>query len=503
MAPDESKERVYRFGPLERRGIVGGLRVGQALCLGGGCILAVVLLRVLPSSQAVPVAIAVVLLAGATAVVPIHGRTADEWLPVLAGAVLLRVHRGHTYRARRAAAGFEGSLDGAKTRRPAALPPQLSGCRLLSAQLADGGELGMLHDSELGSYTAVIALRARAVSLLPAAEHERRLEQWGQLLATTARRGSAIRRLQVIEHTAPADGDAITRYFENSRSAAAPDQAVRSYDELVDSATRVMQEHEVLLAVQIDERRAWARAAREVRSPSGTRDEQAGQVLVAELRALIALLQRMNVSVVGLLSPTHYAEVMRLAFDPFTTRERDGELGPDASDVHWRTLRSDAAWHRTYWVSQWPRLPVGPMFLTPLLLGTQTVRTVSVVIEPVAPHRSRKAVEAAVTSDEADDLRREAKGFRRTASQRRQREATERREDELASGHEELRYAGYVTVSGRTREDLLRACEEVEQAAQQSWLELTPCWGEQDVAFVQAALPIGRGLRKPRALGGT
>src|SRR5689334_3022805 len=86
------------------------------------------------------------------------------------------------------------------------MPPVLRGCRLLSAHLADGSELGMLQDPELGAYTAVVVLHARAVSLLPQAEHERRLEQWGQVLAASARRGSAIRRLQIIEHTAPSDG---------------------------------------------------------------------------------------------------------------------------------------------------------------------------------------------------------------------------------------------------------------------------------------------------------
>jgi len=86
------------------------------------------------------------------------------------------------------------------------MPPVLRGWRLLSAHLADGSELGMLHDPELGAYTAVVVLHARAVSLLPPAEHERRLEQWGQVLAALARRGSAIRRLQIIEHTAPSDG---------------------------------------------------------------------------------------------------------------------------------------------------------------------------------------------------------------------------------------------------------------------------------------------------------
>jgi hypothetical protein len=256
------------------------------------------------------------------------------------------------------------------------------------------------------------------------------------------------------------------------------------------------------LAVQVDERRAWARAARESRG-ARSRDEQAGAVLVSELRALTALLQRLEVTIVGLLSPTHYADALRLAFDPFSERVSDGALGPEALDVGWSSLHTDGAWHRTYWISQWPRLPVGPVFLTPLLLGTQAVRTVSIVVEPVAPHRSRRAVEAAVTSDEADDMRREAKGFRRTARQSRQREATQQREDELASGHEELRFAGYVTVSARDRDELLRSCEEIEQAAQQSWLELTPCWGEQDVSFAQSALPIGRGLRKPRALGGS
>jgi len=86
------------------------------------------------------------------------------------------------------------------------MPPVLRGWHLLSAHLADGSELGMLHDPELGAYTAVVVLHTRAVSLLPPAEHERRLEQWGQVLAALARRGSAIRRLQIIEHTAPSDG---------------------------------------------------------------------------------------------------------------------------------------------------------------------------------------------------------------------------------------------------------------------------------------------------------
>lgn len=502
MPPTE--DRVYRFGPLERRGVVGGLRVGQVACIGSGCVLAVAALRLITGPLGLFTGMLLVIATAAAVLAPIRGRTLDEWLPVVGGMATLRWRGEHAYRSGRAAVGTVGTLADA-TRMPAGdTPPALRGCRLLAVRLGDGNELGVVHDAELDAYTAVVAARARAVSLLPAAEHERRLERWGQVLAGSARRGSAIRRVQVLERTAPADGEAIGRYLADARdeSLGEGSQPARSYQELVEGATRVIQEHEVLLAVQLDARRAWARAARDGRG--GSRDEQAGRAIVGELRAFLSLLQRLEVTVAGLLDPTGLARSLRMAFDPFSrTGDSEGALGPDALDVRWTCLRADAAWHRTYWISQWPRLPVGPMFLAPLLLGTQTVRTVSVVVEPVAPDRSRRAVEAAVTSDEADELRRESKGFRRTVLRQRQQEATMRREEELAAGHEEIRFAGYVTVSARSREDLLVACEEVEQGAQQAWLELTPCWGEQDVAFVQSALPIGRGLRRPRVLGGT
>ena len=58
-------------------------------------------------------------------------------------------------------------------------------------------------------------------------------------------------------------------------------------------------------------------------------------------------------------------------------------LGPIAADAEWNSYRTDGGIHRTYWVSQWPRLPVGPLFMTPLLFSAHAVHSVSVVIEPI------------------------------------------------------------------------------------------------------------------------
>jgi hypothetical protein len=153
--------------------------------------------------------------------------------------------------------------------------------------------------------------------------------------------------------------------------------------------------------------------------------------------------------------------------------------------------------HRTYWIAQWPRLDVGPAFLAPVLLSPTAVRSFSVVVEPVPPARARLAIEAAVTSDEADEELRRERGFRTTARRRKQQAATRRREAELAEGHEELRFAGFITVSGRDGDELERTCDEITQSAQQAYLDLQPMWGQQDTGFVCGALRFVTGSHRP------
>jgi hypothetical protein len=168
----------------------------------------------------------------------------------------------------------------------------------------------------------------------------------------------------------------------------------------------------------------------------------------------------------------------------------------------WDRYRTDSAVHRTYWIAQWPRLLVAPTFLAPLLLSADVVRSLSVVLEPVSPERARRAVEAAITSDLADEDIRTRRGFRTTARRRKRSDAVVQREQELAAGHQEFRFAAYLTVTGTDDADLELACEQVEQAAHQAYLDVQPLWGEQESGFTFGALPIGRGLRSQGALGG-
>ena len=150
--------------------------------------------------------------------------------------------------------------------------------------------------------------------------------------------------------------------------------------------------------------------------------------------------------------------------------------------------------HCTYWIAEWPRLDVGPDFLAPLLVQTRSMRTVSATMEPVPPLKAMRAVGFAKTADVADEELRQKLGFIGTAKRRNQAEAVARREQELADGHAEVRFAGFVAISAPTVAELDRKAAQVEFEAQRCRLVLQPMYGEQDAGFT-FCLPLCRGLR--------
>jgi hypothetical protein len=163
-----------------------------------------------------------------------------------------------------------------------------------------------------------------------------------------------------------------------------------------------------------------------------------------------------------------------------------------AVEERWSSVRVDDRWHATYWIAEWPRVDVGADFLSPLLL-VGGARTVSVTMAPVPPDRALREVHSARTANMADaELRRRA-GFLSTAHHRREAEGALHRETELADGHGDYRFCGYVSVGAPSPLELDAACAELEQAAQQSHLELRRLHGQQRDAL-SWTMPLGRGL---------
>ena len=522
-----SEERLtYRFGPVERRGLLGQLRAGQAGVVAAGAVAGIVILDRTPTAAGAFAGLAGFGAALAIAFAPVGCRTMDEWVPIALSFALRWARRRLGFRSRSPTAGTlaverseapplgagahppkvpPSGADGERknlVRRllghPRPHPPApLTGVRILDAPY-EGRTIGVLSEQRRRRLTAVLACRVISFSLLDPEAQERRLARWGQVLSSAA--GSSIRRIQWLERTAPAQGDELARWLHDEHDPGIPLRGtpmIESYLELIGATTRAAHEHEVLIAVQIDPRRG---ADRGRGAGVGT--------LLEETERVAQGIEAAEVSVLGALGAGQLARAFRTAFDPYARAElaalaaadpgrtglAEANAWPLGASEQWDHYRADGALHATFWIAQWPRVDVSPMFMDALLGRSSVVRTVAVTFEPIVPERSTRDAEAAVTRDRADRELRHRFGQAETARQRQAQDAAVRREAELAAGHAEVRLAGFVTVSGREPDDLRRACAEVHEQAVRARLELHRMYGQQGDAFT-FTLPLCRGLR--------
>jgi hypothetical protein len=387
------------------------------------------------------------------------------------------------------------------------MPPGLEGVTILDGSASSYDQpIGLLHDRRCGTFSAVLEVRGGAFALLDVADKERRLSSWATVLASLGRAGSGVSRLQWLERTFPAGSNRLPLPGRRAGAAAGagagagagtgpPPGCVESYAELIDEAGPATQDHETFVVVTMSAREI-SRAARH----TADRVEAAAAVVGREVRLLQGQLRTADLVVERVLSPAACEQALRRSYadqpgaEPAAVASsRSCWPWPVAAEATWSTYRTDGVWHATYWMSEWPRVEVGPDFFAPLLLQASGRRTVAVTMAPTNPLEAARSVQAAKTADAADgELRRRA-GFLSSARRQRESEHLRRRETELAEGHADYRYAGFVTVTAGDVDGLERSCAEVEQLAHQAHLELRRLYGRQDAAFTWT-LPLGRGL---------
>lgn len=512
----------YRFGPLEQRGLIAGWRGGQIGAVASGLVIAVLALRSQPSIAGVVVALVLAAAGVAVACWPIAGRTAEQWLPLVVRWVAA-VARGQRQQMSPAPGlghvatvsnGSDGDAHptmapvGEDTRQLAGKYGVFAGVRVEpAAGDADrtGPAVGLIVDVRARTVTAVLAVRGHSFALLSGVDQDARISSWSRILASMAREGSDVHRVQWIESCLPDDADGVRSYHRAHATLGADSAAGRSYDALLDEAPPVTRRHRVLVAVSVH----TGHSARSIRASGG----DPSVVLLREVSSLHGMLDGADISVDGVLSTGALASIIRQSSvtgsaiglpDPsyrsaatgYRRLERETSSSrwpwPMAIEPSWDAVRIDGTWHATYWIAEWPRIEVTPDFLGPLLFSPLR-RSIAVTMEPVSPTRAARQVAQARTADIADGELRRRSGFLVTARQTLENQGVELRDAELADGHAQYRFTGYVTVTADSRDELRDGCAAIEQSAGQARMELRLLYGEQDVAFA-CTLPLGRGL---------
>ena len=353
----------------------------------------------------------------------------------------------------------------------------------------------MVHDPHHNRLIAIAEVTHRSFVLLDPAEQQRRVTGWSRVLSTACR-SSRLARLQVLERTLPDSGTGLARWWAE-HGTDDDSWVARTYRELIDRAGPAAERHVTTISIALD----MKAAGRAIRSAGGGL-RGAAAVLRQEMHTLSTALGSADLKPAEWLTPPQLAIALRSAYDPqvAATLERStigadlATAGPVAINETWDRLRSDSAYHAVLWISEWPRSPVYPGFLAPILLSSGIRRAFSVVCDPVRADVAARDIRKKKTEYISDAAQRAKIGQIEDAQQTAEYHDVLQQEADLTAGHGVLRYTGLLAVSAPTLDDLDAAVAEIEQAAIQASCETRRLVGQQAQAFVAAALPLCRGI---------
>ncbi len=478
--PDFSLSTV-QFSRLTKRGLMLGLSLSQLIVLGTGLVTAVTALYSVGGAGLLWTS-PVWGLCLATATVPIAGRNATEWVPIVFRWLQRRATGQTEYRKKLMQLRPAGTL---------ALPGDAAGLR---EWVDEETGTAMIHDPHQHLLTAVLAVSHPAFVLLDPGDQQRRVDGWGRVLASACRSGR-IGRVQVCERTLPDSGTGLAQWWQDHGRADGT-WASNIYGELIERAGPVGERHATTISLSLD-MRAAARAIR----TSGGGIRGAAQVLKQEMNTFTSAIRAADLHVSGWLTAGDLAMILRGAYDPATAAalERHGELGRDLATAgpvavteRWDQLRSDSAFHAVLWLSEWPRTQVYPDFLAPLILSNGVLRTFSVHYLPVGADQAARDLRRKRTELISDKTQRQKIGQIEDAGTAAEYADVIQQEADLAAGHSVPYRAGLVSITARTAEELEASIAVVEQAANQSLCDCRRLFGQQARAFAACALPLAR-----------
>ncbi|QNE37897.1 SCO6880 family protein [Leifsonia shinshuensis] len=359
-------------------------------------------------------------------------------------------------------------------------------------------ELGeaIFEDRVHGTFIAVLAVTTPGYALLDDPQKRERVDSWA-LFQSSLVKHPGLARIQVLLTSRVSSPTAIRDYYEPRASQAVSGWARQQYEVLLDNAVANSPQHEQFIVVVLDK----DRLARDVKAQGGGRVGLAN-VMAREVDTTTGSLRDCGITVRSWLGAREGAAVMRKAYDPQAadaienrTDARAGVAPASAGPIWGKELvdhlRTDGAFHATYEVTEWPRIPTLPDFLR-AVTTLPFQHSASLYFTPVPLKTSRRRIRAERRKINANRLERQRRGNDRADDEFEIQEQVDitRREQELVHGFGDLEFLGLVTVTGLSKEELDANCSAFTTAAEGQGMEVRLMYGQQLAAFNSASLPL-------------
>ena len=474
-----------RFPRLSGRGLIMGLGVAQL------SLIAVAFVSVIAAFTTGRWLVFAAVIVVSLALVPtwFTGRPLVLWIPLLGQWVRRKVTGQTKYRVRPMAPRPAGTLG---------LPGDAARLRVLVDERTGAG---MLHDPSTRTLTAIAKVEpADSFALAEGSSQDVVAGAWGSLLASFCTDSSGgVTRVGALLRSVSDGGEEVRTWFEEHGSPEVSPAAYEAYADYLSLSRTDSIRHESFVSITLNMKAARVGAL--IRQAGGGVTGGA-EVLRNRMEYLRGQLAAASLSFVSWVSSDDVAVLGRTAYDPDVQPELEAHpgvgrslagAGPMALDESFTYLRTESGYQRVLLVVEWPRKETTAGFLQHLVVA-QVRHTFALICEPIPKGKAMSQAKRSSTQAETSRIWEQKSGAVDTVDRRRERAALAREEEALESGHGALNFAGLVTVSGHTLDELRVATESVRTAASQSGCELRVIGGEQASAFIAGALPFGRGL---------
>lgn len=173
--------------------------------------------------------------------------------------------------------------------------------------------------------------------------------------------------------------------------------------------------------------------------------------------------------------------------------------GPMACVEQKNHVETDSAFHRVYWISEYPRLETLPGFMGEIAsaessAGTPVRHTLQLVGTPVPIEQALKGIRKQRDAWKQNAALKARRGDGATIADNADWQNLDAREQDLINGQGELAWTGFVVVSALSYEALLSSCTTMELAGSTASVELTPLTYQQAASLMAVAYPAGTGM---------
>ena len=469
---------MVRFGRRPARGLILGFSTARVMALMVATT-ALVVGIIAAGVQGFAIAGVVWLPLGASAFVRWQGRPMIEWTPVV-GHWGARAAAGQTeYRARPLAPRPAGTL---------ALPGDAAALRVFEDPESGAA---MVHDPHRGTLSVALRVAHPAYVLLAPDEKRQRVTAWGRTLASLAQSGS-LSAVQVLEQTVPDPGTGPEAWYAE-KATHLDDLPNAEYQALLGMAAHGSSTHRTTITISLD----MKGAARSVRA-AGRGISGAAAVLRGDMAAVEHSLRPAQLRIDHWLAAPELAVMIRQAYDPTAgllpgiSSPSLGTAGPLAISEHWGHFRHDRGYSTVLWISEWPRIDVDPQFLHAVVFSPGVRHSLAIVAHPLGTQEALRDIRKEKTEAITDSSQKAKIGQVQDLSDVQEYEDLLTRERALISGHADVVFSGFITVTADSEEALRAAVSQLERDATQSACETRVLYGQQSQAFVAAALPLAR-----------